>query len=460
MTSSTDDETGAEQSRHRSHEHRISRWRRRHDDLDDEVAELDPAEVAALMQRAAQADQEPRSGAREGLERAEVDDPAIRRVISDALKGGLADPSPGDDRRRLLPRRRSEGDRPAVPSPDEGEARRPGPDPADLEARVQAAEARAEEYAAELRQARQDLAAAEERAGEERIRLEQAMADQALIVDEAKAEQSRAQQVSEQHAAQLRRLQAELEQAEERSRALAAETAARATEHSERVRALVAEREAAEARIAAFERQLDEGHVLPTLAPVAPEPEPEVGEPPGGKETPEGVEVVEEPEPEPEPEPDPEPEPEPEPVPVSPTPARAAATSYDAKRGAGPLGPGAGVVALGCAAAVGWMAYQATVLDHLILSLVLTLIALLGLAIALRQRSKSSEVHLDKGALRLRHGDRHHTFYLTSTSTQLEMTGQPGDRNWNVQVLRRGMEPVAIDHKDVDPVAFTEALRQ
>jgi hypothetical protein len=413
MTSSTDDETGAESTRHRSHDHRISRWRRRYEETDDEVAELDPAEVAVLMQRAARADQEPESVAREGLERAEVDDPAIRRVISDALKVGLADPSPGDDRRRLLPRRRSEGDRPAVPSPD---------DPADLEARLRATEARAEEYAAELRQARQELAAAEQRAAEERVRLEQ--------------------QLSEQHAEQLHRLQAELEQAEERSRALAAETAARATEHSERVRALVAEREAAEARVAAFERQLDEGHVLPTLAPVAPEPEPEpeVVEPPVEQEQ--------------------EPAPEPEPVQASPTPARAAATPYDVKRGAGPLGPAAGVVALGCAAAVGWMAYQATVLDHPIPSLVLTVIALLGLTIALRQRSKSSEVHLDNGTLRLRHGDRHHTFYLTSRSTQLEMTGRPGDRDWKVQVLRRGMEPVTINQKDVDPVAFTEALRQ
>ena len=147
-------------------------------------------------------------------------------------------------------------------------------------------------------------------------------------------------------------------------------------------------------------------------------------------------------------------------MPVSATPPRAGATSYDAQRGAGLLGPGAGVVALGCAAAVGWMAYQATVLDHLTLSLVLTVIALLGLAIALRQRSKSSEVHLEKGTLRLRHGDRHHTFYLTSTSTQLKMTGQPGDKDWKVQVLRRGMAPVTIDNRDVDPVAFTEAVRQ
>ena len=111
------------------------------------------------------------------------------------------------------------------------------------------------------------------------------------------------------------------------------------------------------------------------------------------------------------------------------------------------------------AAAVGWMAYQATVLDHLTISLVLTAVALLGLAVALRQRSQSSEVHLDRGTLRLRHGDQHHTFYLSSPSTEIAMSGEPGDRDWKVQVLRKGRPPVTIDAKDVDPVAFTATLR-
>ena len=79
MTSSTDDETGAERSRHRSSEPRVSRWRRRHEE---EVAELDPEEVAALMQRAAEADREPVSAAKEALQRADADDTAIRRVIA------------------------------------------------------------------------------------------------------------------------------------------------------------------------------------------------------------------------------------------------------------------------------------------------------------------------------------------------------------------------------------------
>lgn len=274
-------------------------------------------------------------------------------------------------------------------------------------------------------------------------------------------------------------------------------------------------RAAAEARVASLEKQLAEAHVLPVFSPpgatrsivaepveeLAPEPEPLT--PPDPIEAPE-PELVEEPEPEPVEEPTPveepepvqelepedaydwsdlepmdqtaeriyvEPEVEPEPVVepvVAPAPARVpepvtkrgpAATTYDAKRGSGLAGPGAGLLALASAAAVGWMAYQGTVLDHLTLSLLLTVVALLGLAVALRQRSQTSEVHLERGTLRLRFGDQHHTFYLNSPSTQIEMLGEPGDRDWRVEVLRKGMPPVTIDHKDVDPVAFTATLR-
>ena len=208
---------------------------------------------------------------------------------------------------------------------------------------------------------------------------------------------------------------------------------------------------------------------------IAPEPEPEAVVVP--------AEEPEEPEDEiaPEPEPVPEaeaydwsepveyedveeetPEPEPDPWPIAAagsTAARAPSTTYDAKHGAGLIGPAAGVVALACGAAVGWMAYQATVMDYLAISLILTAIALLGLAVALRQRSQTSEVHIERGTLRLRFGDQHHTFYLNSPSTELAMTGQPGDRDWQIQVLRKGRPPVSIDHKDVDPVTFTETLR-
>ena len=458
MTSSPDDETGSERNRHRSGEHRISRWRRRHED--EVVAELDPAEAALLTQRAADADREPGSAAREALQRADADDPAIRRVISDALEGGLADPIPADDRWHLLPRRRSEGDRPAAP-PSEPES----PASPDLEARVVAAEERAEEYAEQLRQLQAELEEAEQRsrtlATESAARATEHSERVRALVAEREAAEERARSLAD-HAPE--QAGAEVTDPDDATAAMAASQAAaeerirtlteRNALYSERIDALLADAEAhqalaeAEARIAALERQLDEAHVLPVFAPVAELVEPDV------EPLPEPGPEIEEPEDEVD-----EIEVEPDPVLTSTVATRTAPPSYHAKRGAGLFGPSAGVVALGCAAAVGWMAYQATVLDHLGLSLVLTPVALLGLAIALRQRSKSSEVHLEKGTLRLRHGDQHHTFYLTSTSTRLEMSGNPGDKDWKVQVLRRGLAPVTIDRKDVDPVAFTGTLR-
>jgi hypothetical protein len=235
----------------------------------------------------------------------------------------------------------------------------------------------------------------------------------------------------EEYAVRLRQAEADLAQAEQRARTLATEAAARATEFSERVRALVAERERAEERaralaeeVDALERRLGEAHVLPVFSPVETEPAAT------------------------------------EPEQLEPAPARTAPASYAAKRGSGLVGLLAGLAALACAAAVGWLAYQGTMLDRVGLSIALTVGALLALSVALRRRAQSSEVLLDRGTLRLRFGDNHHTFYLNSPSTRLEMTGRPGDRDWKVQVVRRGMAPVTIDAKDVDPVAFTEALHQ
>jgi hypothetical protein len=162
MTSS-EDETEAAARRHRSSEPRVCRWRRRQDD---EVEELDPADVAKLLRRAADADRE-RQGdpARTPTKRDPERDASNRRVISDALVQGLADPTPPDDRRHLLPRRRAEGEPPNAPV-ERAMDDRPASDHASLEARLRAAEERAEEYAAKLRHARDDLAAADERARE------------------------------------------------------------------------------------------------------------------------------------------------------------------------------------------------------------------------------------------------------------------------------------------------------
>ena len=40
------------------------------------------------------------------------------------------------------------------------------------------------------------------------------------------------------------------------------------------------------------------------------------------------------------------------------------------------------------------------------------------------------------------------------------MNGQPGSRGWAVEVQRRGLSPVTITAASVDPLRFTDALRQ
>jgi hypothetical protein len=40
------------------------------------------------------------------------------------------------------------------------------------------------------------------------------------------------------------------------------------------------------------------------------------------------------------------------------------------------------------------------------------------------------------------------------------MVGEPGDRDWKFKVLRRGMPPIVVDARQVDPAAFIEVVRQ
>ena len=56
-------------------------------------------------------------------------------------------------------------------------------------------------------------------------------------------------------------------------------------------------------------------------------------------------------------------------------------------------------------------------------------------------------------------GERQHRFDLTNAATELELVGTPGERDWQVLFLRRGLDPVAVDARMVDGDAFTEALR-
>ncbi len=89
---------------------------------------------------------------------------------------------------------------------------------------------------------------------------------------------------------------------------------------------------------------------------------------------------------------------------------------------------------------------------------VLTFLAAL---FAYRRIGRSSTVNLSEtGVLSLTFGDAHHAFDLSSDNTEVEMVDFPGDAGWSVRLLRRGLPPIEVDTSSVDPVLFTEALRQ
>jgi hypothetical protein len=83
----------------------------------------------------------------------------------------------------------------------------------------------------------------------------------------------------------------------------------------------------------------------------------------------------------------------------------------------------------------------------------------LGL-LAWRLRPNRSHVRIDHGLVDIVRGDRQHRFDLNNEHTRLDVAGSPGERDWQVQFLRRGQEPVAVDARMVDGETFTEALRK
>ncbi len=107
------------------------------------------------------------------------------------------------------------------------------------------------------------------------------------------------------------------------------------------------------------------------------------------------------------------------------------------------------------------MALEGTLRDDLSYSATLSAITAVLLMYALRVIGNTRRVHIDDhGVLKVVIGDHASTFDLTSPSTQIEQVGTPGQRGWQIRILRRSMSPVEIDSKTVDPRTFVEALRQ
>jgi hypothetical protein len=79
--------------------------------------------------------------------------------------------------------------------------------------------------------------------------------------------------------------------------------------------------------------------------------------------------------------------------------------------------------------------------------------------VLLRISATTSQVSLDDGVLDVVHGDDRHRFDLTSDTVTVEVVGDPGDSEWRKLLSRRGLTPVEITSRLVDPEPFTEAVR-
>ena len=118
------------------------------------------------------------------------------------------------------------------------------------------------------------------------------------------------------------------------------------------------------------------------------------------------------------------------------------------------LGVGAGVAAAVGAQAITSDGLQAT---RALVALIVTVmfIVLLG-----STRSTVPDVYLLGSVLHVDRKNSRHLFDLGNPRVQLEVVGDPEDRDWKVLFLRRGLPPYVVDARMVDPRAFTDAVRE
>jgi hypothetical protein len=92
----------------------------------------------------------------------------------------------------------------------------------------------------------------------------------------------------------------------------------------------------------------------------------------------------------------------------------------------------------------------------------LLMFALTGLLayLAWNSRVETFEVSVSRGMVYVDSSSSSYRFDLRTSTTQIEMSGQPGEPGWEVRFLRRHLEPFKIDASMVDPTEFVHQLRQ
>lgn len=152
----------------------------------------------------------------------------------------------------------------------------------------------------------------------------------------------------------------------------------------------------------------------------------------------------------------------------------AAAESHDPEpAGALPTGstatgdgtdPGILVVGVGATAVVAVMVVALVVLNGELLSVggALTVLIAAGLVWATRRAwtMRGPRARVEDGVIVLRGRDGVHRFDLRREATTVRVVGEPGDRGWQVVLVRRGLDDLVVTPAATDPEAFTAELRR
>ena len=125
--------------------------------------------------------------------------------------------------------------------------------------------------------------------------------------------------------------------------------------------------------------------------------------------------------------------------------------------------PATVVLALGGTAVVTGVVAAYAALDRGLFSpvaLLLLAVTVLFGYLAWNSREETWEVSVGRGMVYIDSSSDSYRFDLRSSTTKIEMTGQPGDSGWQLRFLRRHLDPFTVDASMVDPAEFVRQVRE
>jgi hypothetical protein len=80
--------------------------------------------------------------------------------------------------------------------------------------------------------------------------------------------------------------------------------------------------------------------------------------------------------------------------------------------------------------------------------------------LAWQLRTSPSLVTIEGGVVDIETDGSLHRFDLTNDAVEVRMHGQPGDRDWRVDFVRRSLPPCTVTPRMVNPEEFVSAVRR